>query len=160
MTMITILLAVTCLLPISLVLLGLLDRPRKGDPAPARPRLRRTVGGHLVLFASVYLLTLCWAAGKVWAAAPPDAGGPAEVERSARAGLTLGDGLGMLAVALATAVSVVGASYAVAVVGAAALGALTEKPEIFGRTLVFIGLAEGLAIYGLIVSILMLERLR
>jgi V/A-type H+-transporting ATPase subunit K len=54
---------------------------------------------------------------------------------------------------------VLGAGYAVAVVGAAALGAIAEKPELFGRTLVFIGLAEGLAIYGLIVSILILGRL-
>ncbi|MBI3462207.1 MAG: hypothetical protein HY000_03985 [Planctomycetes bacterium] len=65
----------------------------------------------------------------------------------------------MLGVALATGLAVLGASYAVAVVGSAALGAIAEKPQLFGRTLVFIGLAEGLAIYGLIVSILMLGRL-
>ena len=52
------------------------------------------------------------------------------------------------------------AGYAVAQVGAAALGALAEKPELFGRVLVLVGLAEGIAIYGLIVSILILNRLR
>ena len=51
-----------------------------------------------------------------------------------------------------------GAGFAVARVGVAAVGALTEKPELFGRLLIFIGLAEGIAIYGLIVSILMLNR--
>ena len=61
--------------------------------------------------------------------------------------------------ALATGMSSLGAGFAVAKVGTAALGALAEKPELFGRLLIFIGLAEGIAIYGLIVSILMLNRL-
>ncbi|MGZ8261118.1 MAG: ATP synthase subunit C [Caldimonas sp.] len=61
--------------------------------------------------------------------------------------------------ALATGMSSLGAGIAVAKVGAAAVGALAEKPELFGRLLIFIGLAEGIAIYGLIVSILMLNRL-
>ena len=61
--------------------------------------------------------------------------------------------------ALATGLSSLGAGFAVARVGTAALGALAEKPELFGRLLIFIGLAEGIAIYGLIVSVLMLNRL-
>ena len=64
-----------------------------------------------------------------------------------------------LGAALATGMSSLGAGFAVARVGTAALGALAEKPELFGRLLIFIGLAEGIAIYGLIVSILMLNRL-
>jgi len=61
--------------------------------------------------------------------------------------------------ALATGMSSIGAGLAVAKVGTAAVGALAEKPELFGRLLIFIGLAEGIAIYGLIVSIMMLNRL-
>ena len=61
--------------------------------------------------------------------------------------------------ALATGMSSLGAGLAVAKVGTAAVGALAEKPELFGRLLIFIGLAEGIAIYGLIVSMLMLNRL-
>ena len=61
--------------------------------------------------------------------------------------------------ALATGMSSLGAGFAVARVGTAAVGALAEKPELFGRLLIFIGLAEGIAIYGLIVSILLLNRL-
>ncbi len=63
------------------------------------------------------------------------------------------------AAALATAASSIGAGLAVGRVGSAAIGALVEKPELFGRLLIFIGLAEGIAIYGLIVSILILNRL-
>ena len=65
----------------------------------------------------------------------------------------------MLAAAFATAMSSLGAGFAVAKVGTAAVGALAEKPELFGRLLIFVGLAEGIAIYGLIVSILILNRL-
>jgi len=56
-------------------------------------------------------------------------------------------------------VMALGAGFAVAKVGTAAIGALAEKPELFGRLLIFVGLAEGIAIYGLIVSILILNRL-
>ena len=68
-------------------------------------------------------------------------------------------GWGYAAAAVATALSALGAGYAVANVGTAAVGAITEKPELFGRMLILVGLAEGIAIYGLIVSILILERL-
>ena len=68
-------------------------------------------------------------------------------------------GYGFLAAAISTALAALGAGFAVAKVGAAAIGALAEKPELFGRLLIFVGLAEGIAIYGLIVSILILNRL-
>lgn len=64
---------------------------------------------------------------------------------------------GFVAAALSTGLSSLGAGYAVANVGSAAIGALAEKPELLGRALIVIGLAEGIAIYGLIVSILILN---
>ncbi|MGI9262150.1 MAG: ATP synthase subunit C [Woeseiaceae bacterium] len=66
---------------------------------------------------------------------------------------------GYMAAALATGLSALAAGIAVGGVGAAAIGAIAEKPELFGRTLVFVGLAEGIAIYGLIISIMILNRL-
>lgn len=68
-------------------------------------------------------------------------------------------GLGFIAAALSTGLATVGAGYAVAVVGSSALGAVSEDSSILGKTLIFVGLAEGIAIYGLIVSILILGRL-
>ncbi|KHF26071.1 ATP synthase subunit C [Solemya velum gill symbiont] len=65
---------------------------------------------------------------------------------------------GFLAAALATGLSALGAGIAVASVGSAAIGALAEKPELLGRSLIIIGLAEGIAIYGLIISILILNK--
>lgn len=66
---------------------------------------------------------------------------------------------GFLAAALATGLSSLGAGFAVASVGSAAIGALAEKPELLGRVLIMVGLAEGIAIYGLIISILILNQL-
>lgn len=66
---------------------------------------------------------------------------------------------GLAGAALATGLSSLGAGFAVGRLGAAAVGALAEKPELFPRLLILVGLAEGIAIYGLIVSILILNRL-
>jgi V/A-type H+-transporting ATPase subunit K len=66
---------------------------------------------------------------------------------------------GFVAAALATGLSSVGAAYAVGSVASAAVGALAEKQELFGRLLILVGLAEGIAIYGVIISVLILNRL-
>lgn len=68
-------------------------------------------------------------------------------------------GLGYLAAALSTGLATIGAGYAVGAVGSSALGAVSEDPKILGKTLIFVGLAEGIAIYGLIISILIIGKL-
>ncbi|MBI9015045.1 MAG: ATPase [Clostridiales bacterium] len=68
-------------------------------------------------------------------------------------------GLGYIAAALATGLATIGTGYAVGAVGSSALGAVSEDPKILGKTLIFVGLAEGIAIYGLIISILIIGRL-
>ena len=70
-----------------------------------------------------------------------------------------GAGLGFLGASLATGMGCVGAGVAVAIVGAAALGVVGEKPSMLGTTLIYLGLAEGIAIYGVIVSLLILGKL-
>jgi len=69
-------------------------------------------------------------------------------------------GLGLLAAALSTSISAVAAGIAVSIVGSAAMGAVAEKPEVMGRSIIFVGLAEGIAIYGLIISIMILGKLQ
>ncbi|MDP2922847.1 MAG: ATP synthase subunit C [Candidatus Omnitrophota bacterium] len=66
---------------------------------------------------------------------------------------------GFLAAAIATGLSAIAAGIAVAYVGAAAVGAMSEKPEIAGRALIYVGLAEGIAIYGLIIAIMILGKI-
>jgi V/A-type H+-transporting ATPase subunit K len=62
----------------------------------------------------------------------------------------------LLGAAIAVAGSTLGAAIAVAYTGAAAIAAITEKPEMFGRVLVIVGLAEGIAIYGLVVAVILI----
>lgn len=71
----------------------------------------------------------------------------------------LASGLGFIAAALVTGLACVGAAYAVANVGAAAIGLVGEKPEMLGTTLIYLGLAEGIAIYGIIISLMIMQRL-
>jgi len=68
-------------------------------------------------------------------------------------------GLGYIAAAISTGFACAGAGYAVGVVGSAALGAVSEDPKILGKTLIYVGLAEGVAIYGLIIAILIIGKL-
>ena len=86
----------------------------------------------------------------------PGGAAAAEAAQSDGAG---GSGLGLLGAALATGLSALGAGIGVGMVGSSAMGALAEKPDMLGRVLILVGLAEGIAIYGLIVSILILNRL-
>ena len=75
---------------------------------------------------------------------------------TAGAGLSLGDGFKYLAAALSTGLATIGTGVAVGSVGSAAIGAVTEDSSILGKTLIFVGMAEGIAIYGMIISILIL----
>jgi V/A-type H+-transporting ATPase subunit K len=81
------------------------------------------------------------------------AAGPLAQEADGGAG-----GMALLAAAIAVAGSSIGAAIAVAYTGAAALAAMSERPELFGRAMVIVGLAEGIAIYGLIVAIILIGR--
>lgn len=80
-------------------------------------------------------------------------------EPTTEAAANTNNGLGYLAAALATGLATLGTGYAVGAVGSSALGAVSEDPKILGKTLIFVGLAEGIAIYGLIISIMILGNL-
>jgi V/A-type H+/Na+-transporting ATPase subunit K len=74
-------------------------------------------------------------------------------------GMTDAAGLAYIGAGLAVGFACLASGYAVAKIGSAAIGAVSEKPELMGRTLVFLGLAEGIAIYGLIIAIMILNKL-
>ena len=71
----------------------------------------------------------------------------------------LATGLGYIAAALVTGLSCIGGGVAVASAASAALGAISEDQSILGKSLIFVGLAEGVALYGLIISFMILSRL-
>lgn len=69
------------------------------------------------------------------------------------------NGLGLIAAALSTGMATIGAGLAVSAVGSSAIGAISEDPSNLGRTLIFVGLSEGISIFGLIISILILGKI-
>ena len=71
----------------------------------------------------------------------------------------MAQGLGFLSAALATGMSALGAGIAVAAAAPAAIGAFSENEKNFGKSLIFVALGEGVAIYGLLISILIINNL-
>ena len=81
-------------------------------------------------------------------------------EGEAAAAAASGDiGMAYLAAALVTGMATIGAGIAVASASSAALGAISEDPKIMGKSLIFVALAEGIALYGLLVTFMILGRL-
>ena len=122
-----------------LTVVGLRRAPRRG--------LKRLVTVNLVLA----LAALGVLAGLLFGAVEP----ASAADTAQAADDTWADWLGA---AIAVAGSAIGAAIAVAYTGAAALAAISEKPEIFGRAMVIVGLAEGIAIYGLVIAIILIGR--
>ena len=79
----------------------------------------------------------------------------AGAEAAAAAG-GMAEGLKYVGAALAVGLSGIGGGIAVASSASAALGAISENEKAFGKALIFVGLAEGVALYGLIVALLLL----
>ena len=68
-------------------------------------------------------------------------------------------GIGLIAAALSTGMSCIGAGIAVAAAASAALGAISENDKAFGKALIFVALAEGVALYGLLISFQILSKI-
>ncbi|WP_019227149.1 MULTISPECIES: ATP synthase subunit C [Sedimentibacter] len=81
----------------------------------------------------------------------------AEATTEAAAGaIGIGEGLKYLSAALSTGIATIATGIAVGSVGSSAIGAISEDSSLLGKTLIFVGMSEGIAIYGLIISILIL----
>lgn len=68
-------------------------------------------------------------------------------------------GFGYLAAALSTGLACIGGGIAVSAAASSALGAVSEDSSILGKSLIFVGLAEGVCLYGLIISFMILGQL-
>lgn len=141
---------------IAAVLIGLLPivpaviyffHERKSSPTEATRTLVFGLNGFNVLLG-----LMAAGLGVFWLFSPT-AAAAAGLQQAATA-----DPYATLAAAVSTGLACVGAGIAVAGSGAAAVGATAEKPESFGRSLIFVGLSEGIAIYGLLISFLVLNR--
>jgi V/A-type H+-transporting ATPase subunit K len=107
--------------------------------------------GVIVLAAAVDLLVVAGGAAS--------AGSVGHVAAAASSGGTSGaSSAALIGAAIAVVGSTIGAGIAVAYVGSAALAMMSERPELFGRAMVIVGLAEGIAIYGLIIGIILIGK--
>lgn len=113
------------------------------------------VMGLLILAAAGVIAVLAVAGSPAVAGVPAHAATP--VAAAAEATHTA-NWAALIGAAIAVAGSSLGAAIAVAYTGAAALAALSERPELFGRAMVIVGLAEGIAIYGLIVAVILIGK--
>lgn len=123
--------------------------PAARAPVPAR-RIKTGLGINLLLMIGGILLLAFSGVQEVMAATGMD-GGSREI--------SVGLGLALIGIGLPTGLATIAAGIAVSSVGAASLAVIAEKPDMFGRTLIYLGLAEGIAIYGLVVTILLLGKI-
>jgi V/A-type H+/Na+-transporting ATPase subunit K len=141
----------------SLAIFGLIVSGIVLDLRPAfaprvRPWFKPAMATQLLVFVGAQVALLFLGISDVMAAEP-------EALTTAVPQISTGMGLAMLGVGIPTGLSTIGAGIAVGPIGAASLAAVMERPEALGRTLIFLGLAEGIAIYGLVMSILLLNKI-
>lgn len=115
---------------------------------------RHRRAGYALAAAGV-LLVVAAVAVVVVAVGPAVAATGAAASNAAAGG---GSTAALLGAGIAVGAAAIGAGIAVAYTGAAALAAMSERPELFGRAMVIVGLAEGIAIYGLIIAIILIGK--
>lgn len=108
---------------------------------------------HISLFFGLVLIVFAWQLSGVTLFAAEEATTTTEFAGS------IAQGLGFLGAALTTGIGSVGAGIAVAAAAPAAIGAFSENEKNFGKSLIFVALGEGVAIYGLLISILIINKL-
>ncbi len=106
---------------------------------------KRRMIKHVCFFFAIVLGTVFFSATKAYAAGADDV--------TMKMAGSIGQGLGFIAAALATGLSALGAGIAVAAAAPAAIGAFSENEKNFGKSMIFVALGEGVAIYGLLISI-------
>ena len=113
-----------------------------------KKRFKRTIGVNAFFFFGAFVIaSIMMLGGEVNAAETP------------AAAASTATGLGYLAAALVTGLSCIGGGIAVASAASAALGAISEDSSVLGKSLIFVGLAEGVCLYGLIISFMILGKL-
>ena len=137
------LLFIASLIPLVLCAAGVVKTPKS-----------RKIALAVNIAACFMVCILAFGAGAVRVSA--DAG--EAVTTAVESGYTTGFGIGLLGAALATGLSCIGAGIAVASSASAAIGAISENPKTFGKALIFVALAEGVALYGMLISIQILAK--
>ena len=112
-------------------------------------RYKRAIGVNVFFFFGAFVIASIMLLG----------GPDVQAAESAASDSGFATGLGYLAAALVTGLSCIGGGIAVASAASAALGAISEDSSVLGKSLIFVGLAEGVCLYGLIISFMILGNL-
>ena len=110
------------------------------------------------LLSFIFVCVVCFATGFISSA---EQATPTDNTTSVSNSATASDqskGLGLMAAAICTSIAGIGGGIAVGSAAPAAIGATSEDPKAFGKALIFVALGEGIALYGLLVSILILAK--
>ncbi len=130
---------------------------RRGSRTVQRS-LIRSLAATAVLAVGVLAVAFGGAGGDQAEAATAPVAGVVQAQQTAPATTGVDSGAAFIGAGIAVAASALGAGIAIAYAGSAALAAVSEQPDLFGRAMVVVGLAEGVAIYGLIVAVLILGK--
>ncbi len=117
----------------------------------------KAVAMQLMAFLAVCVVT--FAVPVIANATTTDKAAPATTASETAAAGGSAVGIGLIAAALATGLSGIGGGIAVGAAAPAAIGATSEDPKAFGKALIFVALGEGVALYGLLISILILNKI-
>ncbi len=120
-------------------------------------KTRSAVATQLLAFMAVCVITFAIPVVASAAAAPAPTASTG-TSQTAQTGDN-GRGLGFLAASLAVGIAGIGGGIAVAAASPAAIGATSEDPKAFGKAIIFVALGEGIALYGLLISILILQKI-
>ena len=127
-----------------------------------RKAMRVNLAAFLVLIVMVSVFAFCASAesGVPDVAAAPDTSETAAASDNAQDEETKSsaNGLGLLAAGLVTGLAGIGGGIAVAAGAPAAIAATSEDPKSFGKSLIFVALGESIALYGVVISILILNK--
>lgn len=118
---------------------------------------KKSLVAHLISFVVIMALTIALPlSASAMSSSDNESTAPAPTSATDAAASSMG--LGMLAAALVTGLSGIGGGIAVAASAPAAIGATSEDPKNFGKSLIFVALGEGIALYGLLISILIYSK--
>ena len=149
------------LLPVAvLAALFAVSLKQKANGVPAKKIITRNLVSFILVAAALGAVTFTATAAKEDAPAETAAvSETAEAEEAQPQTKDNSKGLGLIAAALVTSVSGIAGGFAVAAGAPAAIAATTEDPKSFGKSLIFVALGESIALYGVVISILILNKI-
>ena len=145
------------LIPALLLFSAVIAFKRRMTGKSPKKALRFNIGVFAALICAVALTSV-----SVFAA--PENDGSADKAATAEAAQTaennsdMSKGMGLLAAGIVTGLAGIGGGIAVAAGAPAAIAATSEDPKSFGKSIIFVALGESIALYGVVIAILILQK--